>query len=50
MSADKSSYTYAQAGVSIDAGNALVKAIGPLVRPAGAPATQQRFGLAEFPG
>ncbi len=25
-------YTYAQAGVSIDAGNALVKAIGPLVK------------------
>ena len=26
------SYTYEQAGVSIEAGNALVKAIGPLVK------------------
>lgn len=32
MSADKDSYTYAKAGVSIESGNALVKAIGPLVK------------------
>lgn len=32
MSAKTPSYTYEQAGVSIDAGNALVKAIGPLVK------------------
>jgi len=32
MSGKNSSYTYADAGVSIDAGNALVKAIGPLVK------------------
>ncbi len=30
MADDKTSYTYADAGVSIDAGNALVKAIAPL--------------------
>ena len=32
MSGDSESYTYAKAGVSIDAGNALVRAIGPLVK------------------
>ncbi len=32
MSGKNSPYTYADAGVSIDAGNALVKAIGPLVK------------------
>lgn len=32
MSSDSPSYTYEQAGVSIDAGNRLVKAIGPLVK------------------
>ncbi len=32
MSSNTPSYTYEQAGVSIEAGNALVKAIGPLVR------------------
>lgn len=32
MNTEKPSYTYEQAGVSIDAGNALVKAIGPLVK------------------
>ena len=30
--ASDSGYTYAKAGVSIDAGNALVRAIGPLVK------------------
>lgn len=32
MTANKDSYTYAKAGVSIESGNALVKAIGPLVK------------------
>ena len=32
MSSNTPSYTYEQAGVSIDAGNKLVKAIGPLVK------------------
>ncbi len=32
MTADKDRYTYAKAGVSIESGNALVKAIGPLVK------------------
>ncbi|ANU08382.1 phosphoribosylformylglycinamidine cyclo-ligase [Paraurantiacibacter namhicola] len=32
MSGDSEKYTYAKAGVSIDAGNALVRAIGPLVK------------------
>ena len=32
MRGKNSPYTYAEAGVSIDAGNALVKAIGPLVK------------------
>ena len=32
MTSNTTPYTYAKAGVSIDAGNALVKAIGPLVK------------------
>lgn len=44
---DKASYTYAQAGVSIAAGNALVRAIGPMAkatRRAGADADLGGFG------
>ena len=44
---EPTSYTYAQAGVSIDAGNALVRAIGPLARAtrrAGADADLGGFG------
>jgi len=44
---DEESYTYAKAGVDIAAGNALVKAIGPLARAtarAGADATLGGFG------
>lgn len=44
---DQQPYTYAQAGVSIDAGNALVRAIGPLARAtrrAGADADLGGFG------
>lgn len=44
---DKTSYTYAQAGVSIAAGNALVRAIGPMAkatRRAGADADLGGFG------
>ena len=44
---DPKPYTYAQAGVSIDAGNALVRAIGPLARAtrrAGADADLGGFG------
>jgi len=48
MSADNSSntpsYTYAKAGVSIDAGNALVKAIGPLVRATRRPGADAEIG------
>ena len=38
------SYTYAGAGVSIDAGNALVKAIGPLVRATRRPGADAEIG------
>ncbi|MXP25031.1 phosphoribosylformylglycinamidine cyclo-ligase [Altererythrobacter indicus] len=37
-------YTYAQAGVSIDAGNALVKAIGPLVKATRRPGADGEIG------
>ena len=37
-------YTYADAGVSIDAGNALVKAIGPLVKATRRPGTDAEIG------
>ncbi|OYW45382.1 MAG: phosphoribosylformylglycinamidine cyclo-ligase [Sphingomonadales bacterium 32-68-7] len=37
-------YTYAKAGVSIDAGNALVKAIGPLVRATRRPGADAEIG------
>ncbi|MFC4254864.1 phosphoribosylformylglycinamidine cyclo-ligase [Altererythrobacter xixiisoli] len=37
-------YTYAQAGVSIDAGNALVKAIGPLVKSTRRPGADGEIG------
>src|SRR6187549_1619202 len=42
MSSD--SYTYAKAGVSIDAGNALVKAIGPLVKATRRPGAEAEIG------
>ena len=38
------SYTYAKAGVSIDAGNALVKAIGPLVKATARPGATSEIG------
>ena len=38
------SYTYEQAGVSIDAGNALVKAIGPLVKATARPGADSELG------
>ena len=38
------SYTYAQAGVSIEAGNALVKAIGPLVKATARPGADAELG------
>jgi phosphoribosylformylglycinamidine cyclo-ligase len=38
------SYTYAKAGVSIDAGNALVKAIGPLVKATRRPGADAEIG------
>ena len=38
------SYTYADAGVSIDAGNALVKAIGPLVKATRRPGADAEIG------
>ena len=38
------SYTYEQAGVSIDAGNALVKAIGPLVKATSRPGADTEIG------
>ena len=37
-------YTYAQAGVSIDAGNALVRAIGPLVKATRRPGADAEIG------
>lgn len=40
----QSSYTYAQAGVSIDAGNALVKAIAPLARSTRRPGADADLG------
>jgi phosphoribosylformylglycinamidine cyclo-ligase len=43
MSSD-SRYTYAKAGVSIDAGNALVKAIGPLVKATRRPGADAEIG------
>ena len=43
MSADNR-YTYAEAGVSIDAGNALVKAIGPLVKATMRPGADGEIG------
>lgn len=44
MSGENPSYTYADAGVSIDAGNALVKAIGPLVKATRRPGTDGEIG------
>ena len=44
MSSDKQSYTYEQAGVSIDAGNALVKAIAPLVKATMRPGADGEIG------
>ena len=46
MSQDRrnSTYTYADAGVSIDAGNALVKAIAPLVRSTRRPGADAEIG------
>ncbi len=44
MSANTPSYTYEQAGVSIDAGNALVKAIGPLVKATARPGANSEIG------
>ena len=44
MSSDKQSYTYEQAGVSIDAGNRLVKAIGPLVKATMRPGADGEIG------
>ncbi|MCR2833268.1 phosphoribosylformylglycinamidine cyclo-ligase [Parerythrobacter lacustris] len=46
MSKDTSqeSYTYAGAGVSIEAGNALVKAIGPLVKATARPGADSEIG------
>lgn len=47
MTSEKSSsdsYTYAGAGVSIDAGNALVKAIGPLVKSTRRPGADGEIG------
>ncbi|WP_379546018.1 phosphoribosylformylglycinamidine cyclo-ligase [Qipengyuania sp. DSG2-2] len=42
--AENGSYTYAQAGVSIEAGNALVKAIGPLVKATARPGADADIG------
>ncbi|MEZ5695129.1 MAG: phosphoribosylformylglycinamidine cyclo-ligase [Sphingomonadaceae bacterium] len=42
--ASPKSYTYEQAGVSIDAGNALVKAIGPLVKATRRPGADTEIG------
>lgn len=44
MSNDSTSYTYARAGVSIDAGNALVKAIGPLAKSTNRPGATSELG------
>ena len=44
MSGKNSPYTYADAGVSIDAGNALVKAIGPLVKATMRPGADGEIG------
>ncbi|MBO9499409.1 MAG: phosphoribosylformylglycinamidine cyclo-ligase [Novosphingobium sp.] len=44
MSSNTPSYTYEQAGVSIDAGNALVKAIGPLVKATSRPGADVELG------
>ena len=44
MSGDNSSYTYADAGVSIDAGNALVKAIAPLAKATARPGATSDLG------
>ena len=44
MSGDEQSYTYEQAGVSIDAGNRLVKAIGPLVKATMRPGADGEIG------
>ncbi|GMM92797.1 phosphoribosylformylglycinamidine cyclo-ligase [Qipengyuania sp. MTN3-11] len=44
MSANGSSYTYADAGVSIAAGNALVRAIGPLVKATARPGADGEIG------
>ena len=44
MSSNTPSYTYEQAGVSIDAGNALVKAIGPLVKATMRPGADGEIG------
>ncbi|MEZ0494776.1 phosphoribosylformylglycinamidine cyclo-ligase [Sphingomonas sp. IW22] len=41
---EPTSYTYAQAGVSIDAGNALVRAIGPLARATRRPGADADLG------
>ena len=42
--ADQPGYTYAEAGVSIDSGNALVKAIGPLARSTARPGADAELG------
>ena len=44
MSSNSNGYTYEQAGVSIDAGNALVKAIGPLVKATRRPGADGEIG------
>ncbi len=44
MSSNTPSYTYEQAGVSIEAGNALVKAIGPLVKATRRPGADGEIG------
>jgi phosphoribosylformylglycinamidine cyclo-ligase len=44
MSSNTPSYTYEQAGVSIDAGNRLVKAIGPLVKATARPGADGEIG------
>lgn len=44
MNSNNQSYTYEQAGVSIDAGNRLVKAIGPLVKATMRPGADGEIG------
>jgi len=44
MAGETSSYSYEQAGVSIAAGNALVKAIGPLVKATARPGADAEIG------